>query len=310
MRIIRWSLTALLLITLSVALTSRTATSAAQAETRLEQLQIDLWPEFDRPQMLIIYRGKLPAEVPLPATVTLRMPSRVGAPSAVAYSDGNGNLLKASYSLTTTDDWLLVSLETPAPSFQLEYYDDLPRAGDERDYAFHWPGDYAVDQLSLVFLPPPGASEVRSEPSLAPFQQNTGSTVYGADLGSTAAGEEFQVTIGYRGGIAGAGETPSLPPDENGDNSALIVAAASAVIATLALVIGGAVWYTRQSKTRPAEQPARQRRGARSNRRAPKPSAAQKKTVPAGFCTQCGRPLGAQDQFCGYCGTPVKAKTE
>jgi hypothetical protein len=105
MRNVLWGILILMLIGPAVVLNAPTITTA-QAELRLEQLQIDLWPEHDRPEMLIIFRGTLSADVPLPASVTLRVPARVGEPDAVAYNDGSGDLLLATYSTATTDDWL------------------------------------------------------------------------------------------------------------------------------------------------------------------------------------------------------------
>ena len=138
-------------------------TALGQGGISFASVEVDLWPEYDQPNMLVIYRGTLPADTPLPATLTLRVPARVGAPFAVAYDDGSGGLMEAGYSTSIDGDWLAVTLETPTPNFQLEYYDDLERAGERRSYTFDWPGDYAVEQLSVLLLPPQGASEIQTE---------------------------------------------------------------------------------------------------------------------------------------------------
>ena len=56
----------------------------AQDEVRLAYLQVDLWPEYDRPEMLVILRASLAADVSLPVDVTFRIPAAVGDPNAVA----------------------------------------------------------------------------------------------------------------------------------------------------------------------------------------------------------------------------------
>ena len=310
MRMTRRAVNIIFVIVTIAILTAIVTTSVAQDEPRLETLQIDLWSEFDRPEMLIVFRGTLPADVPLPATVTLRVPARVGEPHAVAYHDGSGNLFKASYSSTLAQDWLLVSVETPTPNFQLEYYDSLMREGDERSYTFQWPGDHVVDELSFAFLPPPGATEIQTEPALSPFQQDTGGTVYGATLESVTMGEQPQVTISYRGGAAGTGEPLSVATDGNSDSIPLIASAAGIAVGALALVIGGVVWYTRRPRSQPTEAPEHQRRRAKRTRRSSKTGTTQKKSSPAGYCPHCGRPLQTTDRFCGRCGTPVQAVKE
>lgn len=274
---------------------------SAQATLRLERLQVDLWPEYDRSAMLVIYRGRLPADTLLPATLTLRLPARVGQPHAVAYEDGSGGLLQVKYSTTTSGDWLAVTLETPAPNFHLEFYDRLNRADDRRDYTFVWPGDYAVNQLAFLLLPPAKASAIQTEPALFPVQGEDGDTTYHGLLDNLAAGQETRLTVSYRVSADG--------------NSRLPVVGAVAVL--LLLVIGGIVWYTRRpapepettppSRRRP-RQPRTQRRRSAGAGRLSEEVVAPGERSPAGYCTHCGRPLRADDRFCGHCGTAVKNK--
>lgn len=72
---------------------------SAQNEITLASLEIDLWPEYDRPDMLVIYRLTLDNSVKLPAQLTLRIPAAVGAPYNVAYEDAaDGMLYNLNYS--------------------------------------------------------------------------------------------------------------------------------------------------------------------------------------------------------------------
>ena len=71
---------------------------AAQSnEPTLTSAQVSLWPEYDKPSMLVIYRLTLPPQVSLPANLTVSIPSRVGKPNAVASRQANGTLLNAQY---------------------------------------------------------------------------------------------------------------------------------------------------------------------------------------------------------------------
>jgi hypothetical protein len=295
MRISHQRIFILLCIATVITLVDRPA--IAQTEIRLEQLQVDLWPEYDRPDMLVIYRG----------TLTLRIPARVGQPHAVAYSDETDNLLEANYSTRMTEDWLAITLETPTTHFQLEFYDSLTHTGERRSYAFVWPGDYAVEQLGLSVLPPAGATEIQTEPGPSILQQDPGSSRYVGILGSQAARQEAQITVSYRATTTGASEVAVLSTREDSNNSGFI---AGIIIAALALVIGGTVWYTRRPEHQPVKATSTQRRRAKGKRRASRTRATQGKPSPGGFCTQCGRPLRVDDHFCSHCGTPVKGKTE
>lgn len=53
----------------------------AQGNLTLSSVEVDLWPEYDQPAVLVIYRVVLPASVVLPADLTLRIPAAAGEPA-------------------------------------------------------------------------------------------------------------------------------------------------------------------------------------------------------------------------------------
>ena len=62
----------------------------AQSEAPLESLKISLWPEYDRPGVLVLYEARIAPEAGAPATIRLPLPYGVDTPHAVAahYPDG------------------------------------------------------------------------------------------------------------------------------------------------------------------------------------------------------------------------------
>ena len=56
----------------------------AQSEVKLSSMEVDLWPEYDRPNVLVIYRITLPPTTTLPVDLSFRIPAAAGEPSAVA----------------------------------------------------------------------------------------------------------------------------------------------------------------------------------------------------------------------------------
>jgi hypothetical protein len=282
------------------------AESSAQIDPQLERLEVDLWPEWDRPEMLVIYRGTLQTDVPVPATLSFRLPSEVDAPNAVAYGDEDGNLFDATYSTQSTDSGLIVTFETPSQVIQLEYYDALTYDGDLRSYSYVWPGDYAVDQFNIAFLPPSGATQVQTEPALDASQQSSGGIVYLGTQGSLAQDQSTQITISYRGSEAAQVVAPSSPIQEDSSSFPMIVVAVLVVL--VGLVIAGVVWYTRRAKHSSISVGSQTQRPKRGKRRA-QSTANKRSPATAGHCTQCGRALGADDRFCGQCGAPVKGKS-
>jgi hypothetical protein len=283
-----------------------TVKSSAQIDPQLERLEVDLWSEWDRPEMLVIYRGTLQADVPVPATLSFRLPPQVNEPHAVAYADEDGSLFDATYSTQSTDAGLIVTLETSSRVFQLEYYDALTYDGDLRSYSYVWPGDYAVDQFDVAFLPPSGATQVQTEPTLDASQQSSGGTVFLGTLGRLAQDQSAQVTISYRGSDATQVVAPPEATQEDSSSFPLIVAAG--LVLLLGLVIAGVVWYTRRPKHSSISVGSQTQRPKRGKRRA-QSTANKRSPSTAGHCTQCGSALGVDDRFCGQCGAPVKGKS-
>jgi hypothetical protein len=301
----------ILILLLGVAIFSATTgSSAAQNIIRLEQLQVDLWPEYDQPEMLVIYRGLLAPDTPLPATLTLRLPERVGQPNAVAYADETGALLNAPYSTQVEGDWLEVTLEEiPTTNFHLEFYDDLNHAGQQRSYTFAWPGDYAVGQFNLLLLPPPGAAGLQTTPELSQLEASDGS--YRGTFGSLSVGQEARLMVSYDGSaVSSPPPAPSGELSSNEDDGGLSPLVVGVVIGVLLALVAVGVWYSRRPQPQSAPAPSltkqRSKRSRSQRRQLPQSQRAPAQASPAGHCTQCGHALMSNDRFCGGCGAPVE----
>jgi len=63
------------------------STTAAQAQDTpsFETITIDLWPEYDRESLLVIYKAELSPEITLPVDVTLRIPVEADGESVLVY---------------------------------------------------------------------------------------------------------------------------------------------------------------------------------------------------------------------------------
>ena len=104
----------------------------AQTTSALSGMEIELWPEYDKPSMLVIFRGTIAPNVQLPATLTFEIPSKF-TPLAVAYRDQQGLLLDLKYTTTVGANTTAITFSVPTTSFQFEYYDStldttIPRA--------------------------------------------------------------------------------------------------------------------------------------------------------------------------------------
>lgn len=183
-------------LVLALAASTLLATAAA-AQIRLDRLEVVLWPEYDRPEVLVILNVTLSADTALPSIVPLPMPTAAGSPHAVAKQGPNGNLLVAQYSVEVDGDWSTVKVLTEAPTIRLEYYAPLAITDSQRRHRFYWPEGLPIAELSYEVLHPMGASSLSLSPPADGVVEADGLTFYSADLGPRSGTEPFSITLAY-----------------------------------------------------------------------------------------------------------------
>ena len=283
----------------------------AQEGPRLASLQIEIWPEFDRPAALVILHAEMAEDVTLPAIVSLRIPSSSGGPAALAYAtSADDQLLNLPYQRADDQaDFITLTFSPPERFFQVEFYDPLRTDNADRNYSYVWPGDLPVDQLSVQVQEPAGATQISVQPELGPgIAQPDGLTYRQADLGALDAGKTLTVDVRYQktdprtsAEILGLA-TPTPAPTAAGTGSEEGMPRWLVLLLLLAaLVIGVSVVILWRRRASLPSTPARRATRAGQSR---KQAAGQREK--AGFCGQCGNRLGSADHFCPECGAPVR----
>ena len=284
----------------------------------MANLEIALWPEFDRPEVLVIYRGQLSADVPLPAPIEIALPARVGQPTAMAYVDEAGQRFNQQYTTRVEGDQLMVAFELGTTAFQLEYYDALPADSDgKRSYTFAYTADYDTAVLNLEFQQPPtGQGFVLDPPADTTIVGSDGLSYHLLQAGAMASGDTQEWTFSYvkdNADLTAAGlvqpevPVPTVPATtgEGVDSTIWIF-----LVAFVVLIAVGGTGYWLGHRTQPAPRapqptPRRQkRRGSGQGGRAQRPPA----IAEARFCHQCGAELRLDSTFCHECGTSVRGE--
>lgn len=288
------------------------ALASAQAEVKLSSIEVDLWPEYDRPSVLVIYRITLPSTTTLPVDLSFRIPAAAGEPSAVAVrqmsAQGEAGLFTIPHERQVVGDWGVISLTATLPELQIEYYDPgLVKEGDARQFEYHWPGDYAVDVLKLQVQQPLGASEMSISP--ASGQGATGGdglVYYNKEVGALTAGQTFSLTINYKKSnddltAANLQVQPSAPVSVTPERSSLLVVLPWALGGLgVALIVGGVVWYLQSGKGKEEERFRRRHRTT--------PVKEPEGTGGYIYCHQCGNRAGPGDRFCRICGAKLRVE--
>lgn len=294
----------------------------AQNLVSLSNAEVDLWPEYDQPTVLVIYRLTLSSDTTLPAEMTVRIPAAAGEPYAVAVkqvtSTSTGNdLFKIAYDRQVDGNWGLITFTATMPEVQIEYYDpQLAKQGATRHFEYNWPGDYNVDSLVIQVQQPFDAADMKIAP--APDNSTTGQdglVYYNKRVGGLTAGQTFDLTVDYQKSsdslsIENLTIRPSAPVSNVASgwkNQVLAVLPWILGVVGILLIVGGGWWYWQSGKG--GENSGRDRAQPRRRRR----SVAAQGSGGTGtegyvYCHQCGRRAAPNDRFCRACGTRLRVE--
>jgi hypothetical protein len=277
---------------------------AARAQTpiKLTNLQVQLWPEYDQPTMLVIYDFKLPDSVKLPVSVSLNLPKDAHL-VAVASQSSDGSLLNTDYlgpNATASSQTITIQIQTPT-TYHLEYYQPLSRTGSKREFAYMWPGDYAIDDISISVRIPPDTSSIVTDPDMKSTKAADGSSNLIKDFGALAAGQQFPLRLSYTRTsdaltVPQEGVQPSKPLGSNTPGRVLLSNYLPYVAGVLGIALLGAagvyIWQSRNKHVAPKHR----------THAAPRESRAKIDI----YCHQCGARAQPGDRFCRVCGTRLR----
>ncbi len=303
----KWSL--LLLLVLSLILPHGVN---AQNPLTFSSMFIDIWPEYDKPSVLVIYHISLDSSTTYPATISLRIPTAAGDPNAVAEQQADGSLFNITFSRQVDGEWATITFTTTNPKVQLEYYDPaLIKDGSSRHYEYNWPGDYAITQLTIQVQQPAGATDMRISPSLGAGTVGSDNlTYYTQDIGAISAGQTIQIIIDYLKTTDTLTAEGPVQPSTTVPQSTVADLNISTFLPWIlgilgaALIIGGIVWFWRSGRQRPAHQTRRHR--SKAETKVTETEAVSEED--AIYCSQCGKRASPGDQFCRSCGTPIRTR--
>jgi hypothetical protein len=276
--------------------------SAQDATAPIDHIEVALWPEFDQPAMLVIYRFELAPDTPLPARVALPVPDAAGAPHAIAWLGADNMLYDAVFTTESAGDWMIVVVEMPESRIgQLEYYSDMDFAGTIRSFLFDWPQGFELGGMSYKVQQPVAASKLRVVP--APDGEGPGEfglTYLAAEMGPQSVDSAPAISVTYEKSnpalsveaLQPLGQVTS-PVTQSGNSNILPwLFAALGVI-----VLGGGVYYL-AFRRRPVPQ-----RVPRRRRKSTTDVELEASTV---YCHNCGAAAGISDVYCRQCGTQLR----
>jgi hypothetical protein len=274
----------------------------AQNPIKLSVLQVQLWPEYDQPSMLVIYDFKLPDSTKLPVSVSIDFPKEANL-VAVASLASDGSLVNTDYlGPNVNETWQTITIQIQtSTTYHVEYYQPLSRNGDERQFTYLWPGDYAIDDISISIRLPPDTTSIKTTPDMKSTKAPDGSSNLIKDFGALGAGQQFPLQITYTKtsnalSVPEESVQPSKPLGSNTPGRVLLSNYLPYILGALGvLAIGAASIYFLQPRNRRALQ-KRHSHGTRTEARG-------KADV---YCHQCGARAEPGDRYCRVCGARLR----
>jgi hypothetical protein len=181
--------------------------------------------------------------------------------------------------------------------------------GTIRNFAFAWPGDYAVKAFRVVLQKPTAATDLTTDPMLSELSKDAdGFSYLSTETATLAAQATFTLRVRYQNDtntLSASNLTvqpsSSLTEDIEGQVSLTTYLPWILAVLALILIVGGFGWYWFSSRGSGVYPPREQRRVARKRK--------AEKTAEAGsqvYCHQCGQRARSDDRFCRTCGAQLR----
>lgn len=273
---------------------------SAQADIRLATLNVQLWPEYDRPSMLVIYEFTLAPETKLPASLTFHIPA--GANLIAVAADQNGSLVTVSYEgpVKEANGQSFTLNVTTTNTYHFEYYQPLVIKGEARAFDYVWDGAYAVNTFSMRVQEPVDTVSLVTKPVTIRSVSGDGQAYYGNMPLPLKSAEQFTLNLQYQKSsdtlvIASQGLQPAAPVDQNTLGRVSLNNYLPYILGGLGvlLIAGGLVYYWRSGRKQ-VNKP-RRRQGANANHNEEEGGDL--------YCPQCGMRAKPSDRFCRVCGS-------
>ncbi len=276
----------------------------ASAALHLTQLRLSIWPEYDDPRVLVMFRGVMAPSEALPTQLYLPIPKGAEVIGAGMISAQDEMLLHPHRVIPgDTSDRLEINL--PAPHFFAEfYYDPWTQAGDEKHFTFTFASPYPLAQLEVDIQQPHAATNFVTEPeTLRQDVDAQGNRFYRYTYRDLAPGDTKTFSVSYVKTTPQPSVSKRQPAPSPNTVSSQPTNTRNAALGLLAGVVvlyaGGAFLWTGYRRRRQAVAPATPLSG-------PAPGEPTASLSGSNFCSNCGQKLQPAFVFCPGCGQPTQ----
>ena len=273
----------------------------------ISSMKISLWSEYDNPNLLVMYRGSVSANVNLPATIRFNIVP--GIDPHVASVTPTNEHIHDPFDVKDEDGDTYVTFLLKERDFAIEYYyKAFPPAGSNKSFIYNYKSYYPINNFSYEIQQPISATNFFTQPSSIRADSDSRGIINHLVLaGGVAAGETKTVSVSYF--KSSAKTSLQLLENPEGKWSAYNMISTIVLIILVGLLIMS--YYKKGGRRGSKIQRAGAKRVAlkvqRHNQERKNPNKKlnyRSDRVPH-FCSNCGEKVEVGTNFCGSCGNPL-----
>ena len=258
----------------------------AQQDTGIEQLFIQIKPEYDNSEVLVVYNIVLPENTSFPAEISVNIPASSGGPAFV-WEVVEGQPVETIFDSTANGDWITVTITTNSPVVYLDYYDPgLNSNNATRNFSYSFPPGLSAEVAGLEIWQPPQTTNFKSTPNIERISTDEYEFIYHSLNISPEDLAGFTVNFSYE-------FVEIAESDSSSGISTIVVLQWVLIILGIGIIGFGVYKYFDKPKT--IETPKKSRKRSRSIGK-----------QAAIFCHECGKKNEADSKFCSECGTKTR----
>ena len=307
------------------------------SQATIQQMQVQVMPEFDDPRVLVIVQGRLNLEETAAGNlVTFRIPRGAQINQMSVMDIATGQTLSQQYTAQpdpNDERFSLVTYAVDQAHFFYEYYYNPVQGETDKQFTFEFNSLHNIDDLVIEIQEPLAATrfEIDPLPTIARFEEVFGFTYHQYSLGAVTAEKDVSLAVQYTKtdaapsvsreqlsavqsapvispNPAGGGASPAQPALTNTSTPFTIDLQTGLIIgAVLAALMGFIVWrYKNQNATL---QTSSQTISHSVPSATPAPII-ETQLAEQAQCSQCGVDLKADALFCHECGTPAQGSSQ
>lgn len=162
-----------------------------------DMMQVSVWPEYDDPRVLAIFRGSFDPSTFKPTQVGFYLPPMAEVIGAGHVSD-TGELLLNPYQVVPEEQGDRLILTLPQRRFFLEYYYQAFGPEANRSFTYELPITFAVKNLEVRIQRPLNSTNFSIQPpSSRIFTDGQGFQYYGYQFSDLKPGTRLSLAVSY-----------------------------------------------------------------------------------------------------------------